>query len=127
MVFDNDEKYLVNQPEKSMGEIRDFKEELFAGFAHDYVNLLMKRYIETGRLRAGFKYKGSVAIDKKMFSVIVTVTAAELNNGPQKHAKVIRILEQGLRLLNDDKRACTKISEEIQDGLDEFVDQLPIV
>ena len=126
----DDEKYLVGQGgnlSKNSMEVRDFKEELFAGFAHDSANLLLKRYVETDRLQRGYNYKVAVAVDKKMFIIAVTISAAALDDSDNKYAKVIRLEESKLRLMGDDKKACTHIFEDIQDGLDEFVKQLPII
>ena len=112
------------------GEVRDFKKHKMAGLMHDTINALLLRYIERDRLQRGFNYKGSVTVDKVLHIITGTITAVELGKTeeqkPQKYAKMIRIQEHKLDGKSDAR--CTGFMfAEVQNALNEFARQLPII
>ena len=115
---------------ESTGQVRDFKKDKMAGIMHDTVNALLLRYVEHDRLQRGYNYKGSVSVDKILHIIICKITAVELGKTeaekPLKFAKVVRVRQTNLDGKSD-ARCLGFIFSEVQNALDEFAEQLPII
>ncbi len=114
---------------ESTGEVRDFKKHKLAGITHDCLSALLLRYVEQDRLQRGYNYKGSVSVDKLLHLIIGNITATGMGKAEAdgyKFAKVFRIPESDLNG-SSDAYAVGHIFAKIQNALDEFAEQLPII